>query len=218
MKKIKIKKPCHEKWSKFTTTHTGAFCKTCAVNVIDFSTKSNDEIKRILVSNSTTKVCGRFTKTQLNDYNSTYHIWQNQNNPTFQSKFIFSLILGFGLTLFSCSTPQDKQTIQQLTTTIKAIEVSSIPTLLSTDTLMNSGTLVSSSIIPKHPKVKVQGPVVKKCPPATYLEGDFMMGDVIIIEEEIPTKGEINLEEIKMDEKTMTLGMITPPTLKTDSL
>ena len=85
MKKITIAEPCHEKWNDFTPTQRGAFCGKCQINVIDFSTKTNDEIKDVLVQNSGKHMCGRFAKNQLDDFNSDYHLWRNQSQNTFQS-------------------------------------------------------------------------------------------------------------------------------------
>lgn len=47
-----------------TPTEQGNYCQRCAKNVIDFSTKSDAEVIRI-IQNSNGKVCGRFKPTQL---------------------------------------------------------------------------------------------------------------------------------------------------------
>ena len=42
---LEIKEPCHENWNEFTPTQKGAFCDKCQIDVIDFSQKSNQELK-----------------------------------------------------------------------------------------------------------------------------------------------------------------------------
>jgi len=61
---ISIPNPCHEKWGGMTATQQGAFCKSCKKQVIDFTTKTEDEIFKILAG-ATGKVCGRFADYQI---------------------------------------------------------------------------------------------------------------------------------------------------------
>ena len=124
MKKIKIAESCHEDWSEFTPTQKGAFCGKCAIDVIDFSEKSNSEIKSILEENQGKHMCGRFGKIQLVDFNLDYSIWQDQQKSTFQSKFLYALVLAFGLSLFSCSGSHEQHIageIEQISTIIDSI-------------------------------------------------------------------------------------------------
>lgn len=209
MKKIKIAEPCHENWNDFTPTQRGAFCGSCQINVIDFSVKSNEEIKGILIQNSGKKMCGRFSKPQLDELNSDYHLWQNQSQNTFQSKFIFALILVFGLTLFSCSSQNDNLVMGEMTTLITGTS-----SVILTDTIKTDSTKTLEIT------TETQGTT---CTP------EMLMGDIAIIEPIEMTMGELPVEyyekeemvkgklaiepeviEIKSVEKihTMTLGMV----------
>ena len=105
MKAISIEKPCQENWGAMTPSEQGAFCGKCQIDVIDFSDKSPVEIKLILQENVGKHLCGRFKTTQLDDINFDYSQWENQSNTTFQSKFVYALLLCFGMTLFSCENP-----------------------------------------------------------------------------------------------------------------
>ncbi|MDB5281859.1 MAG: hypothetical protein JWO06_934 [Bacteroidota bacterium] len=61
---ITIPKPSHENWNEMTPNRQGVYCKACAKNVIDFTTKTENEIYETLVnSNGTT--CGRFHLHQI---------------------------------------------------------------------------------------------------------------------------------------------------------
>jgi hypothetical protein len=60
---IKIPKPCTEKWNEMTPTDKGAFCLNCQIEVIDFSTISNDEVVKF--KDGSKKLCGKFKPEQL---------------------------------------------------------------------------------------------------------------------------------------------------------
>ena len=61
---IRIPEPCHEDWQKMTQTEKGKFCGVCTKEVIDFTSKTDEDLVKILVDSKNT--CGRFKKTQLN--------------------------------------------------------------------------------------------------------------------------------------------------------
>lgn len=61
---ISIPEPCHEDWAKMTATEKGKFCSVCTKEVIDFTTKTDEELVKILSANKNT--CGRVKKSQLN--------------------------------------------------------------------------------------------------------------------------------------------------------
>lgn len=65
--KIHIPEPCHEDWGKMTPNEQGAFCKSCAKTVVDFSKKTDEEVQRYLAENIDKKICGRFLPSQLDD-------------------------------------------------------------------------------------------------------------------------------------------------------
>lgn len=67
---ISINKPCHEDWSKMTPNEQGAFCGICTKNVVDFSKKSLEEIKKYFSKPAQGKLCGRFTEDQLMELNA----------------------------------------------------------------------------------------------------------------------------------------------------
>lgn len=61
--KISIPEPCHESWAAMTPTQKGRHCDSCAKEIIDFSTESNEYLfKRISKGEH---LCGRFRKDQL---------------------------------------------------------------------------------------------------------------------------------------------------------
>tara|TARA_R110002012_G_scaffold11112_1_gene49846 strand:- start:3887 stop:5014 length:1128 start_codon:yes stop_codon:yes gene_type:complete len=61
---IKIPEPCHEDWAKMTATQKGKFCSVCTKEVFDLTSKTDEELVKILTENKNT--CGRVKKSQLN--------------------------------------------------------------------------------------------------------------------------------------------------------
>jgi hypothetical protein len=68
-------------------------------------------------------MCGRFKVSQLDDFN--FNDWQGQTSQTFQAKFILTLFLVFGLTLFSCKTLQKPNQKPELNLPITAKKIDS---------------------------------------------------------------------------------------------
>jgi hypothetical protein len=112
---ISIKEPCHEDWTNMTPNEKGAFCKACALDVIDFTDKTPMEIKSILSleMSANTRTCGRISNYQLDQINDDFFRWKS-DSEAFRSVWIFSMIAVFGLTLFSCQNTHTKELVNQL--------------------------------------------------------------------------------------------------------
>ena len=122
MKNIGIHEPCSENWNEMSPNEKGAFCQKCATQVYDFTNKTSLEIKQTLRELIGQPVCGRITGPQEAALNAEFEVWNQKSKQRLQSALVFSLIVVFGLTLFSCSHEQDKQQIEQLqATAMKAI-------------------------------------------------------------------------------------------------
>jgi hypothetical protein len=65
--KISISKACGENWTSFPKNNLGGFCERCQKNVIDFTSKTDNEIIDFF-SRKSTGVCGRFRPEQLKLY------------------------------------------------------------------------------------------------------------------------------------------------------
>ena len=48
MQNLQIQKPCSENWNFMNATEKGAYCQKCATEVIDFTSKSQEEIKSVI--------------------------------------------------------------------------------------------------------------------------------------------------------------------------
>jgi hypothetical protein len=102
MKAIRIDEPCHEKWNEMTPTDRGAFCQKCAIDVYDFSKMDLNQVKLVLKESAGQHMCGKFESKQLDSLNHEFEMWKLNQPKSFQSRFVFALLLVFGLTLFSC--------------------------------------------------------------------------------------------------------------------
>ena len=114
MKHIGIQTPCSEDRGNMTPNEKGSFCHKCAKQVHDFTNKSTGEIKQIFRDMMDQEICGRMTTDQEIALNAEFEAWKFQSKQGFQRAMVFSLVVVFGLTLFSCSNEQDRQQIKEI--------------------------------------------------------------------------------------------------------
>ncbi len=107
MKNINIPEPCSEDWSKMTPNKKGAFCQKCALDVYDFTNKSADEIREVLTLNIARPVCMRIESKQLEKLNNDFLAWKMNNKHSYQRAWVFTLLVVFGMTLFSCEEDEE---------------------------------------------------------------------------------------------------------------
>lgn len=101
---IRIPEPCHEDWNKMIPDEKGKFCNSCNKSVFDFSNKTDNEIKDILLAHKDQKVCGHFKKTQVNrPLNFTIDLNDLPKNMSITKMFTIALFISFGTLLFSCT-------------------------------------------------------------------------------------------------------------------
>ncbi|MDG1333525.1 MAG: T9SS type A sorting domain-containing protein [Crocinitomicaceae bacterium] len=127
MKNIDIPEPCSENWNEMSPTEKGAFCQKCAIDVYDFTNKSGDEIRDILTLNIGGRVCGRIEPKQLEELNDDFHAWKMNNKQSFNRAWVFTLLVVFGMTLFSCEE-DEVPVVQKIQKTAQAF-LSEVPEL-----------------------------------------------------------------------------------------
>ncbi|HIP31838.1 MAG TPA: T9SS type A sorting domain-containing protein [Crocinitomicaceae bacterium] len=113
MKGIQISKLCSENWNKMTPNQKGKFCQKCSKSVYDFTRRSNEEIKSILLKFKGQEVCGKILTTQESSLNSEFDAWELNNRATLNRAMLFSLVVVFGLSVLSCTTAQEKIAVQE---------------------------------------------------------------------------------------------------------
>jgi hypothetical protein len=112
MKYIQIQKPCSEDWTGMSPNEKGAFCQSCAKNVLDLTRMSNAEIHSVLSQNQHESICTRIQNKQLDALNLEIEQWSRGTRVHMQRAMIASLLIVFGLTLFSCNDQQQEEQIR----------------------------------------------------------------------------------------------------------
>ncbi len=90
-----IPNPCDKSWNDMQPETNGRFCGSCDHSVIDFTGMPDFTIVNYLENHKNEKVCGRFSKPQLD------HVYK-LNQPVFAPVFdLRAVVLGLALTTFS---------------------------------------------------------------------------------------------------------------------
>ncbi|MFO0495814.1 MAG: T9SS type A sorting domain-containing protein [Flavobacteriia bacterium] len=121
MKKFRIDEPCHENWAGMTPTEKGAFCKSCSKQVYDFTNKSDEEIKRTFREMTEKSICGRIETTQLESLNNEFSHIHIGSTYQMNRAMLFSLLVVFGLNLFSCSDEKGVKKIIEMQAQVEQV-------------------------------------------------------------------------------------------------
>ncbi len=97
---IKKKFTCEKYWRELEHSPIGYHCKTCNLNVVDFTTYSTNEIIQYLSNRHNLKTCGKLVDSQFDDVNRMLSRERFiEINPKIKSLALASI-----LTLGSCKT------------------------------------------------------------------------------------------------------------------
>lgn len=94
--KIVIKNPCSQDWNSMSEDSTGKFCQSCQKNVIDFTSKSDSDIKEFLKDKQGEKLCGRFYVHQVERIRIEIDPNLLVSGIPFWQKFLVVLLVCFG--------------------------------------------------------------------------------------------------------------------------
>ena len=95
-----------------TPNEKGSYCQSCAKNVLDLTKMSNAEIHSVLAQNQHESICTRIQNTQLDALNLEIEQWSRGTRSHMQRAMLASLLIVFGLTLFSCTNQQQEEQIR----------------------------------------------------------------------------------------------------------
>lgn len=90
-----IQDPCDKKWNDMQPEKQGRFCGSCEKSVVDFTNMSDFSIVSYLENHKHDKVCGRFTKPQLE------RVYQLKPTAPLPVVDLRAVVLGLALTTFS---------------------------------------------------------------------------------------------------------------------
>lgn len=94
---------------------TGRYCNSCQKSVIDFTTKTDEEIQQFIINNFNQHLCGRFKNTQIqriaidlpkNIFNIQMPLWM---------RFLVACLITFGISIFPFETTIAGKTITATT-------------------------------------------------------------------------------------------------------
>jgi hypothetical protein len=148
---ISIKKPCHENWDDMTPNEQGAFCGKCVKTVIDFSTKSLEEIKEFFNGREKEKICGRFEEKQLTAL-SFDAFFERFRRFEFTKRLAVILFFTFGVWLFGTSSASAQSNAQ-----VKGDVQVQEPLFNGSDTATTGGKPKINCTKPQEPKVMIMG-------------------------------------------------------------
>ena len=105
---VEIKKPCHENWDAMKLNEKGRFCTSCQTIVIDFTTKTPEEISIFLKQNSNQSICGNYNSWNVKSNNKLDNLIWRLNGKGF--KYLSLLIIRVML-LIGCRTKKTTKTL-----------------------------------------------------------------------------------------------------------
>ncbi|MEM6684565.1 MAG: carboxypeptidase-like regulatory domain-containing protein [Bacteroidota bacterium] len=117
---VSIPEPCHENWQHMTPTEKGRFCKVCTKEVIDFTSKSDEEIIKYVQHQK--NACGRFYPSQLNR-----QLIADRKKRNHWLSYVATLLLPMSLFSQETVSPQKKinTTIQHDSLNFKRLDINS---------------------------------------------------------------------------------------------
>ncbi len=92
-------------------TVMGAHCARCQFEVTDFTGMSPNEIRETLSARAGERVCGHIRKEQLVTLNEEFSTWHIETRTSNRVLLLSALILVFGLSLFSCTSTDDRRAV-----------------------------------------------------------------------------------------------------------
>ena len=177
---LSIKKPCHENWDAMTPNEQGAFCHKCVKTVIDFSTKSLEEIRDFFKGKEEEKICGRFEQQQLNAL-SFDAFFKEFKRFELTKRFAVIVFFTFGFWLFGTSDLH-----AQTTSTTKGKVAIQEPVRGEVSVAPQPKDTVKNCTKPTHPTPKVVGKIRAVTPRTDTVR--LKTGDVIVNPEKKKTQ------------------------------
>lgn len=195
---IQIPNPCHESWQGMSPTAQGRFCGSCSKTVIDFTGKSDVEIRDLLLEQAGQKVCGHFKTTQLNRSLQVNPL--SGPRPLVSARtFAIALVFVFGTSLVSCYDHQGKK-MEDLSVNFF------LPASYKNEVLGEPA--ISGNTPEDTVALKTIAPVIPE-----EISDPVMRGDVVLLEEiqgkiEYVPEPTDTLEQIKNPDSTIGEGLV----------
>lgn len=118
---ISIPTPCHENWDAMHPREKGRHCDACDKTVIDFTGKTDDEIREYFLAHRHERICGHFRTDQVHTAPSRIHAFllnlhatASQNIKRHVLRAVALFFIGLMMTMTGCE-PKKTEHQQQST-------------------------------------------------------------------------------------------------------
>lgn len=103
----KLRFSCPERWNDMRVGVIGRHCFNCEKDVVDFTSKSKEDLVQYLLNNNGRSVCGRVRQDQIDAYHEFVEvcIWRSLKTKR-SSNLAFYLIAVSGISLTGCGTTE----------------------------------------------------------------------------------------------------------------
>lgn len=189
----------------------GRFCDSCAKSVVDFSSKSDEEIKNYLLARKDEKICGRFYKQQVNRIRIELDQRILYTEIPYWQKFLAILLVCFGQDVFGydfCFAQEQTDSIPTKTELIDSISVIQEDSLLVETVVANDTIDVDSTTYLWETMEFISyelGMVSITCEPG------IVMGSITIPEPEIPIVTQLEIASIPKPQPGINNGATSKP-------
>lgn len=187
--KIVLTNPCSENWNSMSVDAVGRFCQSCQKSVIDFSSKSDDEIKAFLKDKQGENLCGRFQVHQVERIRVEIDPKLLVSNIPSWQKFLVVFLICFGQDFLGVDFIFAQTEIDSIPAKTEQLDsLVSIP-IAEPDSTLEAA--IDSVQKPIHSK-KSETIVLNSFP---FGIGEFIGGSVMLIDEHLLDELGINLPD-----------------------
>jgi hypothetical protein len=174
--KIVLTNPCSENWNSMQVDAIGRFCQSCQKSVIDFSSKTDDEIKAFLQDKKGEELCGRFYLQQVERIRIEIDRNILVSNIPFWQKFLVVVLVCFGQDFLGTDFVFAQTEIDSVPVQTEQIDSLAPLTPSEADTTLEI-TVDSVIIEPFEGKTDTRKRI---CDPKLVTAIGFVMGDIAI--------------------------------------
>lgn len=195
--KIVLTNPCSENWNSMQVDSTGRFCRSCQKSVIDFTSKTDEEIKNFLKDKRGEKLCGRFYIHQVERIRIEIDPNLLVSGIPFWQKFLVVFLVCFGQDFLGVDFAFAQTEPDSIPIAIEQVD-SLVPVSQEADTTLE---VIVDSLIKFNP-TKIERCSISSDP---IIFPEYIMGDFVFIKEENYPEEKIPFPFIKHDPEADTL-------------
>ncbi|MFK7747924.1 MAG: carboxypeptidase-like regulatory domain-containing protein [Kordia sp.] len=153
---VQIPEPCHEDWNKMSPTEKGKFCNICTKEVVDFTSKSDEELVTYFTNNG--NLCGRFDASQLNR-----KLIADRKKRNHWLSYAATFLLPITLVSQETKTPELKNTdTEQIdTSAFKSLKISSLDRKAKLNSTMQNDSITVQGVVTDESGLPLPGAIVQ---------------------------------------------------------